>query len=221
MNDEISEDEAATFIKQVKLMEAYKVIVDHLRANTNDPMLLENFKGTEERCVRALLETTKSDAQIGKSLAAIVKVQFPVNHYSKNDGGLITQGPIMIHSCCPHHLYPVLYSAYVSYIPALGSVLGLSKLTRICRILGQRPVLQEQLASDIADVLFKGDQARFPAFASEGSGVMLVGSHGCMSCRGVKENALTSVVELRGEYWKGSLEDKFYQAVSSIKTTRL
>lgn len=138
---------------------------------------------------------------------------------------MITQGPITVNSHCPHHLYPVRYEAYVSYLPKDGVVLGLSKLARICKLLGDRPVLHEQLANDIANVLCDlpeyqstRDHFPFPSLRSHGSAVLLVGTHMCMACRGVKEDAKTAVTELRGGFWDTDMENKFYQAVHSIKS---
>ena len=107
-------------------------------------------------------------------------------------------------------------------------MLGLSKLARIAKILGKRPVLQEQLAADIADVLcapmkdpgsmdgsLKRLPFRFPALESDGSAVLLVGVHNCMCHRGVEENAKTMVCELRGSFLNEGMEQKFYSLVKS------
>ena len=213
MNNPVTKDD---------LFLAYSTIVGYLKQNTSDAQLLENFIGTEARAVKALLETCKSDAAIADSLSHIIGRTFPVHRCNGGQsGGMITQGPITVNSHCPHHLYPVRYSAYVSYLPQDGIVLGLSKLARICKLLGERPVLHEQLANDIANVLCAPPDsvsAGFPAIPSDGSAVLLVGTHLCMSCRGVKEDAKTSVMELRGSFWKEGMENKFYQAVHSIKT---
>lgn len=212
-----------------QLKDAYTVIVNHLRSNTKNPELLANFVGTEDRAVRALIETCLSDDEISKLLAPIVAVEFPVSrHKPKARGqrvpaGSVTQGPITVNSCCPHHLMPVRYHAHVAYIPGdNGGVLGLSKLARICKLLGRRPVLQEQLAEDIADVLsLPNGEGAFPSLASAGAAVSLVGMHTCMACRGVEENALTSVTALRGDYWEPEMEQKFQNSVQGIKTTNL
>ena len=203
------------------LLGAYQIIVDHLKANTKDEALLANFEGTAERCVKALLETCESDAEIYEKLQHIIKTSFPVDYTGV--AGMITQGPVIIDSHCPHHLYPVRYAAYISYVPKTGgSVLGLSKLSRICKILGKRPVLHEQLACDISNVLHKSDNNnKFPSIESEGSAVLLVGMHMCMCCRGINEPAMTSVAELRGIYWETGFEEKFYKAVESLKSTKV
>jgi GTP cyclohydrolase I len=206
-----------------ELLDAYTVIVNHLKSNTTDAALLANFEGTPERCAKALLETCSSDDDIASKLGQVIKTSFPVD-YGDRVAGMITQGPIIIDSHCPHHLYPVRYAAYVSYIPKTGGkVLGLSKLSRVCKILGKRPVLHEQLACDIVGVLHNdfASAAKFPSIETEGSAVLLVGMHMCMCCRGVNEPAMTSVSELRGVYWEQGFEEKFYKAVESLKSTKV
>ena len=200
------------------LVDAYRVILDHLRANTQDPQLLANFEGSEHRCAKALVETCHSDSDISQALTDIVGRVFPVHRGHTKSGGMITQGPITVNSHCPHHLYPVRYQAFVSYLPEDGRVLGLSKLARVCKLLGNRPVLHEQLANDIANVLCSSEDSTFPSLPSRGSAVLLVGTHMCMACRGVKEDAKTAVTELRGGFWDPEMEQKFYNAVHSIKT---
>lgn len=215
-----------------ELTKAYAVIVGYLRSNTANAALLKNFEGTEDRCVKAIFECMKSDADIAVRLAEILGSNFPVDVADNAREGMITQGPITINSHCPHHLFPVRYTAYVSYLPKDGRVLGLSKLARIAKTLGRRPVLHEQLASDIADVLFEGGNAHqsdgftvrpdaFPGAYSAGSAVQLTGAHTCMACRGIEEDALTQVTELRGKFWTDNFEEKFYQAVASLKSTKV
>lgn len=208
---------------KARLTAAFEIVVEHLKKNASTQSAKDNFYGSAERCAKALLETCKSDQEIKDRLDEIIKKTFPVEQNEKSPKalGMVTQGPITINSCCPHHLFPVRYSAYVSYVPKNGRVLGLSKLARICKALGERPVLHEQLASDVADVLHADGETStsWPQLESEGSAAMLVGVHTCMACRGVSEDALTSVVELRGCFWDAGFEDKFVQGVQAIKTS--
>lgn len=212
---------AKSLTTKEELVAAYAVIVGHLKANTSDKSAHANFEGTELRAAKALLETCLSEADIQEQLTHIIDRVFPVDVSDKEREGMISQGPIRINSCCPHHLFPVRYEAYVSYLPKDGQVLGLSKLARIAQLLGRRPVLHEQLASDIADVLHKPAKERaFSGLESDGSAVMLNGVHTCMACRGVEADAITSIVELRGNFWTADFEQKFYQAVNAIKTSK-
>ena len=185
---------------------------------------LENFEGTARRVAKLWRETTITKTEIKRRLEEIIAVSFPTE---TSLPPMITQGPITINSWCPHHLLPVEYSCFASYIPDQGGkVLGLSKIARISQTLGMRPVLQETLAKDIADVLyctetrdFKG--GKFPGIKSAGSGVVLTGKHHCMNCRGVHSSALTTTTEVRGIYCEPDMENKMYQAINHSMNVKL
>lgn len=204
-----------------RLLQAYTLILDYLqRDNDLTDSELANYHDTSIRAAKAFESLTSTAIHISNELLGILGTGFP----KENDNavpGLITQGPITMYGLCPHHLLQVTYTCYVSYIPvAQGPILGLSKLARICKVLAKRPVLQEQLANDIADTLHYKDSNRFPSIRTKGSAVTLTGKHSCMASRGVQEDALTSVTELRGCYWETDLEQKFYQAVQAINYNR-
>lgn len=168
-----------------------------------------NFIGTPERVFRLWEETTKTKTEIDIELKAILNTEFPTDD---DEPGMIVQGPIEFSSWCPHHLLPVLYTAHVAYIPEVnGRVLGLSKIARAVTVLGQRPILHEALAKEIAEVFHT-------RIKSQGSAVILTGIHTCMSIRGIKSGAKTSITELRGIFKKGNLEQKFYQSVAQTKS---
>lgn len=212
---------------QQDVVEAYSLILKYFgRDNDLSKSDLENMKGSAQRAAKALGEMTKTKTQIAKFIKEeVISRDFPLeDNNATGSAGLITQGPIDMYSLCPHHLLTVEYTAYVSYIPKKGGkVLGLSKLSRISQELAKRPVLQEQLASDIADVLHydKKKKTGFPSIDSEGSAVNLVGRHLCMACRGVMSNALTGVTELRGVFWKENMENKFYKAIERNERSKL
>lgn len=216
------------------LKKAYQIIVNHLMENTQSNDEKENFVGTAERCARALQETCKSEDYIYEEIEKLLSRVFPSEHNESNDlayasGGIICQGPIVLHSSCPHHLYPVIYHAYIAYIPKDNMVLGLSKIARVAKLLASRPVLQEQLANDIADTFcrpayydentdeYEYEESRFPSLISNGSAVLLIGAHQCMSCRGVLSDAKTVISELRGSFLSSDMEQKFYSLVSNIR----
>lgn len=79
---------------------------------------------------------------------------------------------------CPHHLLPVIYRISLAYIPT-DKVLGLSKLSRLARLIARGPRLQEDLTHELADILFKD-------LNSHGSAVYIEGLHMCMAARGVQ-----------------------------------
>lgn len=156
------------------------------------------------------------------TLNDIVATGFPMEDPDE-DPGLVTQGPIKATGICPHHLLPVHYEAYVSYLPKVGgTVLGLSKLARVVKALAARPVLQEQVAVDIVDTLYLGTKLRqdIPQLPTNGAAVQLIGEHTCMSCRGVKSDAKTLSTVLRGAYKDSDLKAEFYRAVDSLERHR-
>lgn len=230
--------ETQNFDPDLKL--AFEHLVKYLKRGHTTASELANFEDTAVRAAKAFMELTASREEITADLQEILKTGFPREAHDGQNAGLVTQGPIQVFSLCPHHLLQVEYSVYVSYIPSKenGLVLGLSKLARIAKLLGRRPILQEQLASDIADVLHSpqarplqpegtesvaqvADDTHFPGMASQGSAVLLTGKHSCMTCRGIHSSALTSVTELRGSFWKDSMEQKFYQAIGAINSSGL
>lgn len=86
---------------------------------------------------------------------------------------------IQVFSYCEHHLalmYDMLVS--VAYVPR-GRVIGLSKIARICDMAAKRLQLQEKLGADIAEILSEAVQ-------SPDVGVVITGSHSCMSARGIR-----------------------------------
>ena len=83
--------------------------------------------------------------------------------------------------------------ATVAYIPN-GKVIGLSKIARICDMVGRRLQLQERIGQDIADIMAE-------ITGSEDVAVVLEGYHSCVSARGIKKNnTRTMTVELRGSF---------------------
>lgn len=197
-----------------ELLSAFKTIVEHL---TSDPKMSEeekqNFRDTPVRALKGYMEICRPYSDILKDLEAQLRTGFPVN--GKDDArGMVTLGPIKAYSLCPHHLFQIEYNVYVSYIPKSNCVLGLSKIPRIVKLLAQRPVLQEQFTKDVADVLFHSEDHDMPSIETHGSAVQTIGKHGCVACRGVKDDSsVTSVTELRGAYWEPSMEHKFYEAL--------
>lgn len=190
-----------------------------------------NFADTPVRAARAhqqtgafasrdrLLQAVATKALVMRRVTEVLATGFPLAT-DTHDGGIVVQGPITASGLCPHHFLPVAYVAYVAYHPkADGTVLGLSKLTRLTRLLADRPVLQEQVAADIADALFYDSASPrdgLPQIETAGSAVQLIGWHSCMASRGVRSLAPTLTTALRGTFTGTSLKAEFYQAVRDL-----
>lgn len=147
-----------------------KSIISGLNLSLDDP----NFEQTPARITRAyweILEGLLPHAE--KELTTELNVTFPCDYDQ-----IITVTGIHCWSMCPHHFLPVEYWIDIGYLPN-GKVLGASKLPRAAILLAKRPVLQEQLASDIVTFIHNSTNAR-------GVGVVIKGQHMCMRMRGVK-----------------------------------
>lgn len=178
-----------------------------------------NFDGSDLRSAKAFADMCRPKSEIAENCKRFLKTfQVEKTNYTP---GIVTQSiKEAVVGLCPHHFLPVNYEVYVSYIPQGESpkVLGLSKLTRIAREIPKFPMLQEEYARNLADVLYKGN-SWLDGIDSAGSAVMVIGRHGCMSCRGVLSNGLTSSCEVRGSFEDPSLESRFYTQVQNLKTS--
>ena len=209
-----------------ELYEAYKLILTWIgRDNDLTKSDLANYEDTAARATKALMEMIKTRTEITDSLKDILSVGFPLDKdNSDKHAGIQLEGPILLHSFCPHHLALVTYTCWMAYLPSKsGHVLGLSKLPRLAKLVAKRPVLQEQLAADLADILYYYPSLteKFPAIESEGSAIMLTGKHACVSCRGVESQNLTTSTELRGAFFSPEMETKFYQMINATRNSEI
>ena len=212
--------------KKPTLLEALEVLVESVSANATSDVARENFVGTAERLARMYSEVSWTPTTIAEAVCKELNKVFPSDSQSA-EGAMVVQGPILLNSYCPHHFQPVRYQAYIGYLPKNGQVLGLSKIARIPEALSRQFVLQEQLAEDIAHVFYEPEQLPYIAshlnensFSSQGSIVQLVGVHTCEACRGVMQDARTSVTARRGLFTDDSLEARFYQQVDQCQKAR-
>jgi len=206
-----------------KLVDAYQQIVDYLTsADALTVQELVNFEGTAERCAKALLDMCYSKRRISAELDEILSKGFPTNKSVNSvSNGMVVQSPIKAYSVCPHHMLPVSMEVSVAYMPSPeGHVLGLSKLARLVKLLAKRPILQEQLCKDIADVLCKGGDSVYPSVITLGSAVSITAKHSCMECRGVHSSAYTVTTELRGNFIEyPECKAEFYDMLNRIPTS--
>jgi len=144
-----------------------------------------NFTGTPNRIARAWTEMCSGlwDGSVESLFDAVFPSQYDQ---------MIVERNIDVVGLCPHHFLPVEMTVHIAYIPnEKGMVVGISKLARLARILSCRPVLQEDLPEDIAKYIMRH-------LKPLGCGVVVVGKHGCMRCRGVyakDADVITSVMK--------------------------
>ena len=131
----------------------------------------DNFEDTAARAAKALQDLVRPPSEIDDAVEELIAKSFSARY----DEMVISKQNVCF-GVCPHHLLPVIYRVSLAYIPS-KKVLGISKLSRLARLLARRPVLQEELTQDLADVLHTRLQSR-------GSAIYIEGLHLCMAARG-------------------------------------
>ena len=105
----------------------------------------------------------------------------------------IVEGPIPFYALCEHHAFPFFGVAHVGYV-AHENIIGISKLTRLVRVLTRRFGVQERMTHQIADQLMR-------LMNAHGVAVYLEAHHLCTQMRGVREDsAMTRTTAYRGTY---------------------
>src|SRR5438477_561169 len=92
---------------------------------------------------------------------------------------------IRYESHCEHHMAPVIGRAHIGYLPR-NRVIGISKLARLVEVYAKRLQIQERMTAEIANTL---DRVLQP----HGVGVVVEGTHTCMTTRGVHKGESTMV----------------------------
>jgi GTP cyclohydrolase I len=121
---------------------------------------------------------------------------------------LYTCGPISIRSTCAHHFQNIVGRCWVGVLPN-EKVIGLSKFNRIVHHISERPQIQEEMTTQIADALV--NFAETPNIA-----VVIKAEHHCMTHRGVREHEsdMTTAV-MRGCFLEDkSIKNEFYQILN-------
>ncbi len=105
----------------------------------------------------------------------------------------VVEGPIPFSGLCEHHALPFVGRAWVGYV-AHEQIIGISKLTRLVRVLTRRFGVQERMTHETADAL----EAMLSA---HGTAVLLEAHHLCTQMRGVREHEpMTRTTAYRGVY---------------------
>ena len=156
----------------------------------------EGLKETPQRVARMYEEVFEGMKYTNEEIAQMFDKTFSEDEEGGADryGDMVVVKDIDIFSYCEHHL-ALMYDMKVSvaYLPK-DKVLGLSKIARICDMVGKRLQLQERIGSDIAEIIME-------VSGSEDVAVYIEGCHSCMSARGIKkQNAKTVTTTFRGAF---------------------
>ena len=159
----------------------------------------QHFEGTPARVARLYRELTR-----GSRLD-------PVKILKTFDSSeLIVISEINFYSLCPHHLLIYRGKMHFGYVPD-GKIVGLSKIPRLIQAMASRPIVQEDLVSEIADTFMS-------VVKPLGCVACATGRHDCVAVRGVKcHEAQMTTVALRGLFReKPSLVEEFHQVLTKV-----
>jgi len=130
-----------------------------------------NFDGTPARAAKGLSQLILDRAVVKSEVEEMLTKTFPAKYKD-----MVISKHNVAFGICPHHLLPVVYRISIAYIPT-NKVLGISKLSRLAKLLARAPMLQEDLTHELSRILYKELQ-------SDGSATYIEGLHMCMASRG-------------------------------------
>ena len=200
-------DNIADFIEEGELAELQQEVQNKLQS-VFESLIIDtdndhNTQDTAKRVAKMWLRET-----FGGRYHAFPRVtSFPNMGYKS----MYTSGPISIKSTCAHHLQNIVGKAWVGIIPN-GEVIGLSKFNRIIHHIVERPQIQEEMTTQIAEALQKYAHTKNIA-------VVVKAEHHCMTHRGVREHEsdMTTAIMLGAFKDDPATRDEFYKICMSMK----
>ena len=156
----------------------------------------EGLKDTPKRVAQMYAEVFEGMNYTNHEIAEMFGKTFEEGFelHPDESGRVVVMKDIDMFSYCEHHM-ALMYDmkATVAYVPK-GKVIGLSKIARVCDMVGRRLQLQEKIGRDIADIMTE-------ITGSEDVAVTLEACHSCVTARGIKKtNTKTFTAELRGQF---------------------
>jgi GTP cyclohydrolase I len=144
----------------------------------------DSLRGTPKRVAKMYVEEIFN----GLNPANEPKVALFENKFGYNE--MLIEKNISFYSNCEHHFVPIMGKTHIAYISS-GQVIGLSKLNRIVQYFAKRPQVQERLTMQIAKYLQK-------VLKTEHVAVFIDAKHLCVSSRGVKDDATSTITSYYG-----------------------
>lgn len=199
-------------------------IADHIKPGELD-LLLDEVASKMDGVLQSLVIDTENDHNTrdtakrvakmyvkevfgGRYSAAPTLTEFP-NVSNLNE--LMIVGPITIRSACSHHFCPIMGRLWVGVLPNQdSSLVGLSKYARLAEWVMNRPQIQEEAITQLADLIMD-------LVKPDGLAVVLEADHYCMHWRGVKDigSKMTNSV-MRGAFLQNTaLRREFLSLLSS------
>ncbi len=201
-NDNISEfiEDGEMDLLQAEVQEKLQGVLDSLVIDTEND---HNTQETAKRVAKMYIRET-----FGGRFKPMPRVtSFPNMGYKS----MYTSGPISIRSTCAHHFQNIVGKCWVGILPE-KEVIGLSKFNRIVHHIAERPQIQEEMTTQVAEALQK--YAKTPNVA-----VLIKAEHHCMTQRGVREHEsdMTTAILLGAFDKHAPLKKEFYDICLSMK----
>ena len=202
-----SNDNIADYINEGELQELQNEVAESF-AGVLDSLVIDtdNDHNTQDTARRVAKMYVK-EVFGGRFVQPPKVTAFPNMGYKS----LYTSGPISIRSTCAHHFQNIVGKAWVGIIPN-GEVIGLSKFNRIVHHIVERPQIQEEMTTQIADELKKYAK-------TDNLAVVVKAEHHCMTHRGVREHEsdMTTAIMLGAFKDDPATRDEFYKICMSMK----
>ena len=189
--------------------------------------LLDEVQGKMQGVLESLVIDTVSDHNTQDTARRVAKMYLkevfrgryeeapPVTEFPNAErlNELMIVGPITVRSACSHHLCPIVGKIWVGIMPNEHSnLIGLSKYARLAEWIMNRPQIQEEAVTQVAELLQSKMQP-------DGLAVVMEAEHFCMTWRGVKDmdaKMINSV--MRGAFLKdANLRREFLSLVNDRK----
>ena len=198
ISDYINEYEIDQLVDEVA--EKFQGVLNALVIDTEND---HNTQETARRVAKMMVKETFS----GRYRTVPKVTAFPNMGYKS----LYTTGPISIRSTCAHHFQNIVGRCWVGIVPE-EEVIGLSKFNRIVHHIAERPQIQEELTTQIADALKQYAKTEHIA-------VVVKAEHHCMTMRGVREHEsdMTTAIMLGAFNTDPALKKEFYDICLSMK----
>ena len=131
---------------------------------------------------------------------------------ASNLSELLIVGPITVRSACSHHFVPIMGRLWVGVMPNQHSnLIGISKYSRLAEWIMNRPQIQEEAITQMADLLMK-------IVRPDGLAVVMEADHFCMHWRGVKDtNSKMTNSVMRGSFLQDPSLRREFLALINLK----
>lgn len=194
----INEDEIDHLVEEVACQ--MQGVLNSLVIDTEND---HNTQDTARRVAKMMVKETFS----GRYKPVPKITAFPNMGYKS----LYTTGPISIRSTCAHHFQNIVGRCWVGILPD-QEVIGLSKFNRIVHHIAERPQIQEEMTTQIAEALKQYAKTEHIA-------VVVKAEHHCMTMRGVREHEsdMTTAIMLGAFNYDPALKKEFYDICLSMK----